>query len=58
MCVLVCLRLTLDGDWFNGISCVFGFSVWDNFEVDTLDVRHSTCESCNGIGLYFTLREV
>lgn len=26
---------------FNRINCVCGFSVYDNFEVDTLDGHHS-----------------
>lgn len=52
LCVAVCLRLTLDGDQFNGISCVCGFSVCNNFEVDTLDVHHSVYESYDGVGIY------
>lgn len=44
--------LTLDGDWFNGISCVCGFSVYDNFEVDTIDVHHSVYENYNGVGVF------
>lgn len=57
MCVAVCLRLTLDSGWFNGISC-FRFSVCDNFEVDTLDVHHSIYENYNGIGIYQPERSI